>query len=103
MRRFAFLLALLGVTVLANSAVAQDSTHRDTTHQPVHRLVPATSKGEVDSVRHKPPLDTAKIRTPTRRDSAFARQEMRADTASIARDTIGRPRPDSQPKKPPPR
>jgi hypothetical protein len=127
MRRFAFMLTLVGVTSLAGSALAQDTTaqrdsarrdsvrrdsaQRDTTHQRLHKRIPATSRGDVDTSRHKPPAreDTAKIREPSRRDSALVRQEVRTDTSSVARDTGARdtvarqrPKPDSQPKKPPP-
>jgi hypothetical protein len=119
MRRFVLMLALLSLTTLASSAACQDSTRRDslrqdslrrdsllqdTTHHRVHRRVPETSPGEVDSVRRrKPPVDTSKIKPPTRRDSAQARQEMRVDTSSVARDSTTRPtRPDTQAKKPPP-
>lgn len=117
MRRFLFLLTLLGVTLLASAAVAQDTTakrdsaRRDSTHhQRVHNRFPETSRGDVDTSRHKPPAleDTAKIHSPSRRDSALVRQEIRADTSSLARDSVPRdtthrrPKPDSLPKKPPP-
>ncbi len=115
MRRFLFLLTLLGVTLLAGSAGAQDTTaKRDSARrdslQRAHQRIPETSRGDVDTSRHKPPalVDTAKIRAPSRRDSALVRQEIRSDTASVARDTAvrdtthRRPKPDSLPKKPPP-
>jgi hypothetical protein len=115
MRRLSFMLTLLGVMVLASSAFAQDTTARqDTTHHPLHKRIPATSRGDVDTSRHKPPAaeDTAKIHAPSRRDSALVRRELRTDTASVARDTIVRPHappdsakkppPDTLPKKPPP-
>jgi hypothetical protein len=111
MRRFAYALALLGFTALAGSAACQDSTRRDTvrqdslrqdtTHHRVHRRIPETSRGEVDSAhRRKPPVDTSRIKPPSRRDSSLARQEMRADTSSVARDSTIRS--DTQAKKPPP-
>jgi|SRR5579862_7521329 len=95
MRRILFLVALLTFTTAANSAIAQDSTRRDTTHHCPPKRVRVTSPGEVD---------TAKIREPSRRDSSLVRREMRVDTASAGKDTSARPTkvpPDTaHPKKP---
>lgn len=109
MRRFFFILTLLGFTALANSAFAQDTTaKRDSARRDsiYHRLVHQdTSRGEVDKKLRKPPQDTSKIRAPSKRDSSLVRQELRADTTSVARgDTVRdrRPPPDTQAKKPPP-
>jgi hypothetical protein len=103
MRRFAFVLALLGVTALATSAFAQDTTKRDTTPQRVHRRVRVTSRGDVDTSLRKPPAveDTSKIRAPSKHDSALVRREIRADTSSVARDTSVRPHTPPPPPPPP--
>jgi hypothetical protein len=92
MRRPLFLIVLLAFTGSAASAMAQDSTRRDTTrrdstwqdttHRRVHKRVPVTSPGEVD---------TSKFHKPTRRDSALVRREMRPDSASTSGDTAARP------------